>query len=244
MLGLIGKKLGMTQIFDEEGKQIPVTVLEVGPCYVTALRTPDTDGYNAVQLSYSETKEKKLTKADLGRFKKAGTPNFTYTREIRTENLEGLQLGQQVGADNFEAGDWIDVQGISVGRGFQGVVKRHHFKGAQTMSHGTKMGREPGSVGSRAGGVGCRKNTPKGKRMPGRMGNEQVTVQNIKVVRVDSVNNLLLVRGAVPGPENRCLVVRTALKRPVNRNWKVPAAKTESSTTQEASSPDSPEKNS
>ncbi|MBU3758404.1 MAG: 50S ribosomal protein L3 [Candidatus Omnitrophica bacterium] len=244
MLGLIGKKLGMTQIFDEEGKQVPVTVLEMGPCFVTALRTLDTDGYKAVQLGYFPAKEKKLTKADLGRFKKAGTSNYTYTREIRTENLEGLQLGQQVGAENFEAGDWVDITAVSVGRGFQGVVKRHHFKGAQTMSHGTKMGREPGSVGSRAGGVGCRKETPKGKKMPGRMGNERVTVQNVKVVQVDAKNNIVLVRGAVPGPENRCLVVRTALKRPVNRNWKVPAAKTETSTPQEASSPESPEKNS
>lgn len=244
MLGLIGKKQGMTQIFDEEGKQIPVTVLEVGPCYVTALRTADKNGYKTVQLGFGAIAEKKLGKADLGRFKKAGTPNFRFTREIRTENLEGLVVGQQVGVDNFETGDLIDVQGVSVGRGFQGVVKRWHFKGAQTMSHGTKMGREPGSVGSRAGGVGCRKKTPKGKKLPGRMGNEIVTIQNLKVVRVDAEKNVILVRGAVPGPEDQCLVISTALKHPVKRNWKVPAAKSQASSKQEASSPESPEKNS
>lgn len=221
MLGLLGKKLGMTQIFDEDGRQIPATVLEVGPCYVTAVRTPEKNGYKAVQIGWNEVPERKLDKAALGIRKKLKVPALKYLREIRTENVEGLAVGQQVKVDNFEAGDFLDVQGVSVGRGFQGVVKRHKFKGAQTSSHGTKMGREPGSVGSRAGGVGCRKETPKGKRMPGHMGSEVITIQNIKVLQVDAENNLLVVRGAVPGPENQCLVIRTALKRGTKRNWKV-----------------------
>ncbi|HTL48132.1 MAG TPA: 50S ribosomal protein L3 [Verrucomicrobiae bacterium] len=223
MLGLLAKKVGMTQIFNEEGLQVGVTVLEVGPCFVTDLRTPEKHGYTAVQIGFSAEPERKLTKAQQGHLKKAGLAGLKYVREIRTETLEGLSVGQKLLVDNFEEGESVDVQGISIGKGFQGVVKRWHFKGAQTMSHGTKMGREPGSVGSRAGGVGCRKETPKGKKLPGRMGNEVVTVANLKILKVDTENNLLVVRGGVPGPEGQCLVVRTALKKGVKRNWKVSA---------------------
>jgi len=222
MIGLIGKKIGMTQIFDEEGRQIGVTVVQVGPCYVTEVRTPEKDGYSAVQLGYGAMKEKNATRPHKVRLAKVGAPPLRWLREIRTENVTGLAAGQQLRVENFEAGDWIDVQGVSIGKGFQGVVKRHDFKGAQTMSHGTKMGREPGSVGSKAGGRGCRKKTQKGKKMPGHMGAEIVTTQNLKVVRVDDANNLLIIRGSVPGPENQCLVIRTSLKKPVTRNWKVP----------------------
>ena len=237
MLGMIGKKLGMTQIFDENGKQLGVTVLRVGPCVVTDLRTPDRNGYSAVQLGFEAAKEKNAGKAYIGTFKKISATLPRFVREIRTENIEGLAVGQELRVDNFEVGDYVDIQGISIGKGFQGVVKRHRFKGAQTMSHGTKFGREPGSVGSRAGGRGCRKETPKGKRMPGRMGNETVTVQNLQVVKVDGDNGLLVIKGAVPGAEGQCLVIRTALKRPVSRSWKVPAA---AETPKAESSPETP----
>lgn len=247
MIGLLGKKVGMTQIFDEEGRQIGVTVLEVGPCYVTGVRTKDKDGYSAVQIGFETVKEKKLNKPIIGQLSKAGTPLLRYVREIRTENVDGVSAGQRLTVENFENGDLIDIQGVSIGKGFQGVVKRHDFKGAQTMSHGSKMGREPGSVGSRAGGRGCRKKTPKGKRMPGHMGHEVVTTQNLKVVKVDDENNLLVIQGSVPGPKGQCLVIRTALKRPVSRGWKVPAnsgKKTETAAESQTPSPEASAQNS
>lgn len=217
MIGLLGKKLGMTQIFDDQGRQVPVTVLEVGPCHVTDIRNKEKNGYVAVQLAFGAMKESRVTKAKLGHLKKASAPALRYVREIRTEEVDGLKVGQTVGASNFEAGDFVDVEGTSIGKGFQGVVKRHNFKGALTMSHGDMSGRRPGSIGASS----FPSRVVKGMRGAGHMGNEIVTTQNLKVVQVDSSNNLLLIKGAVPGKEGGFLVVRTSLKRGVRRKWKV-----------------------
>lgn len=207
----------MTQIFDEQGKQIPVTVLEVGPCFVTDLRVPEKHGYSAVQLAYGQTKEKHLNKAKLGHLKRANVAALRFVREIRTEEREGLQPGQQVGVDNFQVGDFVDIQGISIGKGFQGVVKRHHFKGSASKSHGSMFGRVPGSIGASS----FPSRVVKGMRAAGQMGNERVTVQNLKVVKVDAANHLLVVKGAVPGVEGGRLLVKTALKKGAPRKWKV-----------------------
>jgi large subunit ribosomal protein L3 len=223
MIGLLGKKVGMTQIFDEEGQQIPVTVVECGPCIVTSVRTKEKNGYSAVQLGFDRAKERLVTSPSAGQFKKIGVAALKFVREIRTEELENVTVGSQILVDNFEAGDWVDVEGISIGKGFQGVVKRHHFRGGE-KAHGSKMGREPGSIGSSA----FPSRVIKGLGMPGHMGDEQVTTQNLKVVKVDAEKNLLAIRGAVPGVEGSYLVIRQALKRGKPRKWKViqPAGKT------------------
>ncbi|OGW72343.1 MAG: 50S ribosomal protein L3 [Omnitrophica bacterium GWA2_52_12] len=222
MIGLLGRKLGMTQIFDGEGRQVPLTLLQVGPCYVTALRSQEKNGYTAVQLGFDGTgKEKSMNAARVGTFKKLKVPLLRFVREFRTPSTEGLELAAQLSPAQFEEGDFVDVSGVSIGKGFQGVVKRHHFKGG-TGGRGTKMGREPGGIGSKAGGNGCRKKVPKGKRLPGHMGQDFVTVQNLKVIKVDADNNLLAVRGAVPGPEGTYLEIRMALKRASkDRKWQV-----------------------
>ncbi len=221
MIGLLGKKLGMTQFFDKEGRQIPVTLVQAGPCYVTALRQAAKNGYSAVQLGFDALKEKHATKAELGAAKKLKLPAMRFVREIRTEEVGGLELAKQVDVASFQEGDYVDVTGVSIGKGFQGVVKRHHFKGGYG-AHGTKMGREPGSLGSKAGGNGCRKKVRKGKRLPGHMGQERVTVQNITVAKVDSEQNILALRVAVPGSEGTYLIVKMALKRAVQgRKWKL-----------------------
>ncbi|OGW78980.1 MAG: 50S ribosomal protein L3 [Omnitrophica bacterium GWA2_52_8] len=220
MIGLLGKKVGMTQIFDADGRQVAVTVLKAGPCFVSAVRTKEKDGYTAVQLAFDAIKESRMTKAKQGHLKKAACPALRFVREIRTPDLEGLKPGLRVSVDSFEAGDYIDVSGTSIGKGFQGVVKRHHFKGAQTKSHGTKMGREPGSVGASA----FPSRTIKGLRMPGRMGNERVTLQNLEILKIDADNNLIMIRGAVPGVEGGYLIIKEALKRSGNRKWKVEGA--------------------
>lgn len=206
----------MTQLFDEEGRQIPVTVLEMGPCVVTQVKTKAKDGYNAVQLGFGEKKEKRTSKPLQGQFKKAGVSPKRFIREIRTDELEGIEAGKELKADQFEVGDYVDIEGISIGRGFQGVVKRHHFKGGP-KSHGSMFGRVAGSIGASS----FPSRVVKGMRMPGQMGNSRVTVQNLKVVKVDLENNLLVVKGPVPGTEDRFLVVRTALKRGKTKKWKV-----------------------
>lgn len=246
MIGLLAKKVGMTQRFDGDGHQVPVTVLEAGPCTVTALRSKEKHGYSAVQLAFDQTKEARVTKARLGNFKKAGAGAMRFMREIRTEDVEGLVPGVQVKVDNFEAGDLVDVEGVSIGKGFQGVVKRLHYKGGASKSHGSMFGRVPGGIGSKAGGVGCRKKVRKGKGLPGHMGVERVTVQNLKIVKIDKENNLLLVEGAVPGVEGGYLVVRSALKRVMVRKWKIEGAQTKSGseTPAEDSAPQSSEKKS
>ncbi len=214
MIGLLGRKVGMTQLFDEEGRIIPVTVLEVGPCKVTRLRTKEKDGYNAVQLGFGTRKENRTPKPVAGQFKKVGLSPMRYLREIRTDDLEGLVVGSELKVDHFAAGDFVDVEGTSIGKGFQGVVKRHHFKGG-AKSHGSMFGRVAGSIGASS----FPSRVVKGMRMPGQMGNQRVTVQSLKVVKVDPENHLLVVRGAVPGTETGCLVVRSALKRSKNKKW-------------------------
>ncbi len=220
MIGLLGKKVGMTQVFDSEGRQIPVTVLEVGPCHVTELRTQEKDGYTAVQIGFGVAKEKRLNKAKVGHLKKAGVPMLRFLREIRTPDIEGLAVGKQIGVDNFEVGDFVDVEGVSIGKGFQGVVKRHHFKGGASKSHGSMFGRVPGSIGASS----FPSRVVKGMRAAGRMGHTPVTVQNLKVVKVDKENGLLALKGSVPGVEEGYVVIRTALKRGKTRKWKIEGA--------------------
>jgi len=217
MIGLLGKKVGMTQIFDKEGNDVPVTVLEVGPCTVLQLKTEESDGYQAVQLGFDDKKEVRTSQPELGHFKKYQSAPKRFVREIRTSTLEGLAPGKTVRVNNFAVGDYVDVAGTSMGRGFQGVVKRHGFKGGPS-SHGSMSGRVAGSIGS---------NTDpgrvlKGLKMPGRMGGEQVTVQSMRVERIDFENHLMLVRGAVPGSENGYVVVREGLKRRRPRKWRLP----------------------
>lgn len=217
MIGILGKKIGMTQIFDKEGKLIPVTVIEAGPCHITQIRTQDKHGYTAVQLGFDKVKDKKLTKPVLGQLKKSNAPALKFMREIRTESVDGLKIGQQVTADIFEAGELVDVESISIGRGFQSAVKRHHFKGGE-VCHGSMHGRQPGSIGASA----FPSRVVKGMRMAGHMGDHRTTVQNLKVVKVDAGNNLLAIRGSVPGFEGKYLVVRTALKKGNHsKKWKV-----------------------
>ncbi len=217
MIGLLGKKVGMTQIFDDQGHQVPVTVLEVGPCYVTGVHSKEKNGYTSVQLAYGNVREKRLNKAKLGHLKKAKAPSLRFMKEIRTETLEGLEVGQQLRVDNFEAGDFVDIEGTSVGRGFQGVVKRHHFKGGASKSHGSMFGRVPGSIGASS----FPSRVVKGMKAAGQMGNARVRIQNLKVVKVDAEHNLLVVKGSVPGIEGGYLFVRTSLKRSAPRKWKV-----------------------
>jgi large subunit ribosomal protein L3 len=208
MTGILGTKLGMTQVFDETGQVVPVTVVQAGPCVVTAVRTPDNDGYSAVQMGFGEINPRKVTKPVAGLFEKAGVTPRRYVAEIRTEGASEYTLGQELTATLFEAGQRVDVTGKSKGKGFAGVMKRHHFKGL-SASHGTqRKHRSPGSIGACA--------TPsrvfKGVRMAGRMGAEKTTVQSLTVHAVDSDKNLLLIRGAVPGPRGGLVMVRSAVR--------------------------------
>jgi large subunit ribosomal protein L3 len=208
MTGILGTKLGMTQVFDETGQVVPVTVVQAGPCVVTAVRTPDNDGYSAVQIGFGEINPRKVTKPVAGLFEKAGVTPRRYVAEIRTEGASEYTLGQELTAVLFEAGQRVDVTGKSKGKGFAGVMKRHHFKGL-SASHGTqRKHRSPGSIGACA--------TParvfKGVRMAGRMGAERTTVQSLTVHAVDGDKNLLLIKGAVPGPRGGLVVVRSAAR--------------------------------
>jgi large subunit ribosomal protein L3 len=208
MTGILGTKLGMTQVFDETGQVVPVTVVQAGPCVVTAVRTPDNDGYSAVQIGFGEIDPRKVTKPVAGLFEKAGVTPRRYVAEIRTENASEYQLGQEVTTSLFEAGQPVDVTGKSKGKGTAGVMKRHGFKGLSS-SHGTqRKHRAPGSIG------GCA--TPgrvfKGMRMAGRMGAERTTVQSLTVHSVDGDKNLLLIKGAVPGPRGGLVMVRSAVR--------------------------------
>jgi len=226
MIGLLGKKVGMSQIFDEVGKQIPVTVLELGPCFVTGLRTKEKHGYSAVQIGYDVCKANRFNKAKLGFFKKAKVPTLKYVREIRTDKVKDLEVGSELGVDTFAAGDFVDVVGTSIGKGFQGVVKRYGYKGGGA-GHGSMFGRVPGGIGSVAGGKGARKKVRKGKGLPGHMGNERICIHNLKVMKVDAESNLLVLAGSVPGYEGNYLMVRAALKRGKKDAWKVRNAKEE-----------------
>lgn len=201
-LGVIGKKLGMTQVFDEQGLAIPVTVLEVGPLTVTQVKTVDTDGYNAIQVGTVAAKEKHLTKAQIGHLAKNKLENFRHLQEFRVDNPEEFQVGQKIDLSVLENIKKVDVTGKSIGKGFQGTVKRWNFSRGP-MAHGSKNHREPGSIG--AGTTPGR--VIKGKKMAGNMGNEQVTITKLSVVKIDNENNLLLIKGSVPGPEGKLVTV-------------------------------------
>jgi large subunit ribosomal protein L3 len=210
MKGILGKKVGMTQVFDDRGEAIPVTVIEAGPCFVAQIKTVERDGYSAVQLGIDETKPKRLTQPQLKHLEKSNLPPLRHLREVRVsaEELDNFEEGQKVLVDIFEEGEFVDVTGISKGRGFAGVVKRYGFRGGPKTHGQSDRLRTPGSIGA------C--TTPgrvfKGKRMPGRMGGERVTAQGLKVVIVDAERNLLAVRGAVPGAQNGLLLIRLARK--------------------------------
>jgi large subunit ribosomal protein L3 len=207
MKGLIGKKVGMTQLFDDSGKAVPVTVIKAGPCYVTQVRTVDQDGYKAVQLGYGETKSQRLSGGELGHLKKNELPPLRFLREFRTD--EELEEGQTLTVEVFKEGERVDVVGRSKGRGFAGVVKRYGFSGGPKTHGQSDRQRAPGSIG--AGSTPGR--VFKGKRMPGRMGTDTVTSQNLLVSRIDPENNLIAVRGAVPGPKNGVVIIKEARKQ-------------------------------
>jgi large subunit ribosomal protein L3 len=207
MAAILGKKLGMTQIFREDGTVVPVTVIEAGPCKVTAVRDAERDGYAAVQLAYGEVKEGKLSKAELGHLKKAGAQPMAHLVEFRDEDLgaeEGPKVGDDVTVESFEPGQRVKVSGVSIGKGFQGGIKRHNFSRGP-VSHGSHNVRAPGSIGASAFPA----RVFKGMRMPGQMGNKRVTQRGLEVADVDVERNLLLVKGSVPGSRNGFVEVRT-----------------------------------
>ncbi|MFO8035989.1 MAG: 50S ribosomal protein L3 [Anaerolineales bacterium] len=207
MKGLIGKKIGMTQIFDDTGNAVPVTVIEAGPCYVTQIRKLNPDGYSAVQLGFMEVKPHRMTGGELGHLKKYDLPPLKYLREFRTD--EELEEGEKLTVEVFAEGERVDVVGKPKGRGFTGVVKRHGFSGGPKTHGQSDRWRAPGSIGSTS--------TPgrvfKGKRMAGRMGNHYVTSQNLLVSKVDPERNLIAVRGSVPGPKGTVVVIKEARKQ-------------------------------
>ena len=204
MSGLIGKKIGMTSLFDDNGKNIPCTVLEVGPCVVTQVRTESVDGYNAVQLGFDDKAEKRSNQAAIGHFKKANTAPKKKVAEFRNFDQE-LNLGDTVGVDLFQEGEFVDVSGTSKGKGFQGVVKRHGFAGVGQATHGQHNRlRAPGSIGA----ASYPARVFKGMRMAGQMGNEKVKVQNLRVIKVVPEKNLLVVKGCVPGHKNAYVIVQ------------------------------------
>ena len=199
----------MTQIFTEEGKVVPVTVVESGKNIVIQNKTVETDGYNAVQLGFGEVKERKVTKPLKGHFEKAGVQPVKFIREMRLMAPSEYKVGDVIGVDVFTAGELVDVTGTSKGKGFAGTVKRHHFARGP-MGHGSKSHREPGSTGAMISGHGGR--VLKGKKLPGQMGHARVTVQRLSVVRVDAERNLILIKGAIPGPKKGLVVVRATVK--------------------------------
>ena len=202
-VGVIGKKLGMTQIFDEQGLAIPVTVIKVDPLMITQIKTEENDGYNAIQVGYCPAKEKHLTKAQIGHFAKNKLENFRHTQEFRVADTSSFEIGQKIDLSVLENIEKVDVTGKSIGKGFQGTVKRWNF-GRGPMGHGSKNHREPGSIG--AGTTPGR--VIKGKRMAGNMGNERVTISKLKVVQIDKDNNLLLIKGSVPGSEGKMVTIK------------------------------------
>ena len=204
---ILATKVGMTQIFNEDGLLIPVTVLQAGPCVVTQVKTEENDGYAAVQVGYGEIREKLVNKPEKGHFDKAGVPVKRFLKEFRFENAAEYEVGQEIKADIFAAGDHIDATAISKGKGFQGAIKRHG-QSRGPMAHGSKYHRHAGSNGA----ASDPSKVFKGKKMPGQMGHVQVTVQNLEIVRVDTENNLLLVKGAVPGPKKSLVTIKETVK--------------------------------
>lgn len=206
--GILGEKIGMTQVFDDQSRVIPVTVIKAGPCRVTQIKTNEKDGYTAIQLAFGEGREKSLTKPELGHLQKAGAGPMSQLAEVRLADTAGYELGQEIKADIFVKGERTDVVGVSKGKGFAGVIKRHGFSGL-SASHGTeRKHRSPGSIGACA--------TPsrvfKGILLPGHMGHERVTLLNLEVVEANPERNLLLLRGAVPGPNGAIVFIRSAVR--------------------------------
>ncbi|MHB9146507.1 MAG: 50S ribosomal protein L3 [Symbiobacteriia bacterium] len=206
---ILGKKLGMTQVFDAQGRQIPVTVIEAGPCKVLVKKTQETDGYAALQIAFGDIKPQLVNKPMKGQFARAGAEPRKWVRELRLESLDGFEVGSEIKADIFAANDLVDVVGISRGKGFAGGIKRWNFHRGP-MAHGSKYHRGPGSLGMRISGGGGK--VIKGRRLPGRLGGEQVTIQGLRVVRVDTDRNLLLIKGAVPGAKGSLLTVKNSVK--------------------------------
>ncbi|WP_128896433.1 50S ribosomal protein L3 [Longirhabdus pacifica] len=203
--GILGRKLGMTQVFTPEGVVIPVTVIEAGPCVVLQKKEKEIDGYDAVQLGYSDKKEIRSIKAEIGHAKKAESTPKRYIKEFR--DAEGLELGQEVKADIFAPGDFVDVSGTSKGKGFQGSIKRHN-QSRGPMTHGSHYHRGPGSMGSIAAN-----RVFKGKKLPGHMGSQTKTIQNLEIIKVDAERNLLLVKGSIPGPKKSYVSVQSSVKK-------------------------------
>ncbi len=203
---ILGKKIGMTQIFSAEGKIIPVTAIEAGPCVIAQIKTKANDGYEAIQIGFGSVKENALNKAEAGHAKKANIEPKRYLKELRVPDTSEYQVGQEIKADAFAEGELIDVIGTSKGKGFAGTIKRwNHHRGP--MTHGSKCHRRPASAGAKGPA-----RVFKGKKSPGRLGGERVTVQNLQVVKVDAEKNLLLVKGAIPGPKKALVIVRNAIK--------------------------------
>jgi large subunit ribosomal protein L3 len=205
--GIIGKKLGMTQLFMEDGTCVPVTVVQAGPCVVTQKKTTACDGYNAIQVGFESVNASTATKPQLGHCTKSGQGVFRHLRELQFDESTELNLGDLLSVDQFAAGDYIDVTGTSIGKGFQGVIKRYNFSGGRA-SHGSRFHRAPGSIGASA--------TPsrvfKNKKMPGQMGNVRKTIQRLQIVRIDAAENLLLIKGSVPGHRNNIVLIKNSVK--------------------------------
>lgn len=204
--GIMGIKIGMTQIFDENGKAIPVTVVEAGPCTVLQKKKEETDGYNAIQVGFYNLKEKKANKPLKGHFKKANVKPLRYIREFRVSDVDAYEIGQELTAAVFEPGDVVDVVGTSKGKGFAGGVKRHNFARG-SMGHGSKYHRRPGSLGAKGPA-----RVFKGRKLPGRLGGTRVTVQGLKVVKVYPERNLILIKGAIPGPKRGLVMIKDSVK--------------------------------
>lgn len=206
---ILGKKIGMTQIFEDE-KLIPVTVIEAGSNFIVQIKTNEKEGYNAITLAFDEKKEKNTNKPEAGLFKKAGITPKKFLKEFKVADTASYELGQEFKVDVLEGIEFVDITGTSKGKGTAGVMKRHNF-GGNRASHGVSRNHRLG--GSNAGGAASNSNVPKGKKMAGRLGNEQVTVQNLRVIKFDVENNLLLVKGAIPGPKNGYLVIKKSVKK-------------------------------
>lgn len=206
--GILGKKLGMTQVFAADGRRIPVTVVEAGPCVVMQKKSTATDGYNALQVGFAAKKSHRTNKPEMGHFRKAGQGSFRYLRELSADNVDEFNVGDAITCGNvFAAGDIVDVTATSKGKGFQGVIKRWNFSGGRA-THGSMFHRAPGSIGASA----WPSRVFKGKKMAGQMGNKRVTTQNLQIVEVRAEQNLILVKGAIPGPKNGLVMIRKGVK--------------------------------
>jgi len=206
-IGILGKKVGMTRLFNEAGEAVSVTVIQAGPCPIVQVKNKDKDGYDAIQIGFDQKRENIVNKPDRGHFKKAGVPPFRILREIRTDGSTSFEAGKDINVQVFSPGELVDVTGISKGKGYAGVMKRHHFHGS-SATHGSETHRASGSIGASS----YPSRVWKGIRMAGRMGGEQVTVQNLKVVKVISDRNILIIGGSIPGPRNGIIMIRKAVK--------------------------------